>query len=931
MGAEEEERMFLNPREACIEEEDDGSLMIVWDTLTGVPVRTIPIGKYGGAVCCSMSADGMYIATVNRRTPQEIMMWGWTVDETQLDDFSWANSAVEYNGGDLLAPEYVRRIPAQDEQTCVRFSVEDPHLLCTNGLRRVMFWSWVEGKLKYYSPPVLQKDLNAPALGNFTQTVLIPGTHMACTGTVEGDVVLWQLQPRDRVRKVQDKELYKTVKVHQGGVTYLTTEGGYIVTGGMDGQVKFLDTRLRLVAWFEELNGGPVVSLSFDRLVQRPIEETLQQTAKAMERNALATGNAANTFTAPDFMISTANAMIIDVPSKSFHTNKTVNELRRGKLIVQGQDQAVQSVVSHPKLPQLAVAGLSGGLHIWDYRQRRVRMLTIFRGLLIQCMAYDPTGELLVCGFTNGTVKVLSAETLEEKQIFKPKKPDCIVRLAFSPDSKMFVYGTLSGTVALFHCVHHNQDPTKPMEWELIGRHKTHRAAISGLQFMANTNGEALRLISVGEDKRLIEYNLAESDPENGLLLRTAHRISQGPSPTGFLWVKEPNTLDAQSKPRGGMDMMMDQDVMNDVLNGGGLNATSEGDEQDYLFIATDEYKIGIYLSDWSRQCVKTVLSPTFGGPISGMAVVPADPTDPSGKDRCLAYCTKERVIGLVGLPLRGDPFDAVGLLAHPGPIVSMATSYDGRYLFTAGGEDQSMMQWRIDGRHILPKEDRQAERVPLDHLLATVEGGAEGELMKEVLDYFYYAQIRTQGEETSAKRELLGAVRFSQLPNLFRSLGYYPSELEIGHLTFEVANMYGPRDEPLEEVDVDNILLDFSQFMRLYVNYRPVYGVTREHIERAFLAIGADPHSGVMERDAFFNVLSTRGEPLRTTEITAALGSLLGDGVRVDMLEDHITARVFAENLLGFEDYDIDGQGNPAMMEEEEEESEEELQLSIE
>ncbi|EPY31805.1 hypothetical protein STCU_03220 [Strigomonas culicis] len=805
--------------------------------------------------------------------------------------------------------------------------MDDPQLLCSNGLKRVMFWSWAEGILKYYSPPILHKDLHTPSVGSFTQTVLVPGTSMACSGTVDGDVVLWDLQPRGRIAKGHDKELLKVVRVHQGGVTFLTTEGGYIVTGGMDGQVKFLDTKLRLVAWFEELNGGPVVSISFDAPpLQRPMEDIVAETVKATQKSVLVGGNAAaKAFTAPDFMVSTADALILDVPSKSFHTNFTnSDDVRKGKLIVQGQDEAIQCIVAHPKLPRLAVAGLSGNVHIWDYTQRRVLMLTIFRSLLVQSMAFDPQGQQLVCGFTNGTVKVLNAETLEERQIFKPKKPDSIVKLTFSPDSYMFAYGTVSGTVALFHFTHRNQDPLKPMEWELVGRHKTHRAAISGLQFMSDTNGEGLRLLSVGEDKRLIEYNLVESGPESGLQLRTAHRITQGPAPTGFLWLKSPYVVDAQSRPRGPLDDGgFDHDGADPAQRAAGQDRAG-GDLLDYLLISTSEYKLGVYLSDWSRQCIKTVLSPTFGGPIAAMAVVAGD----GGGSSCLVYATKERVVGLMQLPVRGDPHAAMGLLAHPGAITSMAVSFDGRHVFTAGGEDQSVLQWTIDGARVMEPAAAAAAAqapggVPLDHLLSTVEGGAEGDLMREVVDYFYYAQVRTQGEETSAKRELLGAIRFSQLPNLFRALGYYPSELEIGHLTYEVANMYGPRDEPLEEINVDDILLDFTQFMRLYINYRPVYGITREDIETAFLRLGADPKTGKVDRDAFFEVLSTRGEPLRTAEITAALASLLGDGVRLDMLEDKITARAFAENLLGFEDYD--GQQPQQQQQGEEEEEEEE------
>lgn len=928
-SAEEETRMIRRPSEARIEEEDDGSLMIVWDIHTAHPVKTIPIGMYGGAVSCSMSLDGMYIATVNRRVPQEVMIWGWTAedptsdadeDEEEEEDFRGLLSGAQkkeekkkeekpFNEGYNMAPEFVRRIPAQDEQTVVRFSTDDKTLLCTNGFRRVLFWSWKEGMLKYYSPPILQKDLKVP-VGNFTQSIFVPGTSLACSGTVDGDVVMWKLQPKDRVIKVQDKTLLKMVRIHAGGVTLVTSDQGFIITGGMDGHVKFLDTKLRVVAWYEELNGGPVISVSVDRPILSVEDTVADNEVKAARNTLLASTAAASQFSASDFMLSTANAMIVDVPFRSFHSCS--KELLRGKLVVQGQDHAIQSICTHPFLPRVAMSGLSGALHLWDYQQRRVVMLSLFRNLLMQCMLFDKKGSILAVGFTNGVLKILDAETLSEKQTFKPKRPDCVLKLCFSDDSRMLAVGTELGYVGLYEYVHHNHDSSRPMEWEFVGNHKTHRAPICGLEFGENTLNEPIRLLSVGEDKRLIEYNLLESDVESGLQLRTAHKITQGPIPTGFLWTKEA-LLDAGSTPRE---------------LGETAPPLAEIEKLDYLLMPTDEYKLSVYLSDQDRQCVKTVLAPTFGGSVTFMSVV----AEKKGSEKkCLVYGTKEKVIGLIQLPLKGDPCSSMGVLAHPGGIQSMAVSFDGQYVFTAGGADQAMLQWKIDGSKIIPAETHRfldhyawqkskkrrsqgalsrhpsltsVDSVPLDHLIAIIEGGHGGELMKEVVDYFYYAQIRAQGEETTAKRELLGAIPFSQLPNLLRALGYYPSELELGHLTYEVANLYGPFGVPLAEMDVDQIMLDFSRFMRLYVNYRSVFGITRQNIENAFRVIGADPQTGEISRDTFFQMLSNKGEALRPAEITGALTSLLGDGVRVDMLEEYITARAFAENLLGFEDY---------------------------
>lgn len=46
-------------------------------------MQTIPIGKFGGASCVAISADGLYVAVINRRTPQQLIVWGWTAEESK--------------------------------------------------------------------------------------------------------------------------------------------------------------------------------------------------------------------------------------------------------------------------------------------------------------------------------------------------------------------------------------------------------------------------------------------------------------------------------------------------------------------------------------------------------------------------------------------------------------------------------------------------------------------------------------------------------------------------------------------------------------------------------------------------------------------------------------------------------------------------------
>ena len=58
--------------------------------------------------------------------------------------------------------------------------------------------------------------------------------------------------------------------------------------------------------------------------------------------------------------------------------------------------------------------------------------------------------------------------------------------------------------------------------------------------------------------------------------------------------------------------------------------------------------------------------------------------------------------------------------------------------------------------------------------------GGKEGELIREIENFFYYAQIRSQGEDTMEFRDASDFVDLEQIPFLMRALGFYPTEQEV-------------------------------------------------------------------------------------------------------------------------------------------------------
>ena len=85
-------------------------------------------------------------------------------------------------------------------------------------------------------------------------------------------------------------------------------------------------------------------------------------------------------------------------------------------------------------------------------------------------------------------------------------------------------------------------------------------------------------------------------------------------------------------------------------------------------------------------MCQKTVLGPTYGGPLEKMTMF--QPSGLGTDQYYMAYATREKVIGLSTLPLDGNPNKAMGLIAHPGEVTGMAVTYDGRRVLTVGGDD---------------------------------------------------------------------------------------------------------------------------------------------------------------------------------------------------------------------------------------------------
>jgi len=476
----------------------------------------------------------------------------------------------------------------------------------------------------------------------------------------------------------------------------------------------------------------------------------------------------------------------------------------------------------------------------------------IFEKLVPHILQFSPDGKLLAVGFTNGHCKLLNSKDLSEIVSFRDSR-DMVTHAAFSYDSTYLALAHADRCVCLYRFSHRHNDKNYAKEWMFNAKHRSHWRPIVGLCF-SGQESEKLRLFSVGEDRRLVEYSVKGSE-FGGLQIVTPDTVvEQEARPTGCIWY-----------PFGG-----------------------KGDNQKVLTM-NDEYKFKIW-NTVNRSCRKTALAPTYGGPIAKMQPVYRD-AGVDGEDQFMLYATQEKVLGLVQLPLDGNPNKCMGLIAHPGQISSISVDHQGHYAFTCGGNDLTVNQWYIDPNPVANASFMGGSGI--EPFVKLVEGGEEGEFFSDMKDYFYYSQIRSQDEDTRKARLLDGTIPVEEIPHLMCALGYFPTQLEIKNMTNEVK--YSRFGETGEYVD----RINFDDLVKLYVNHRPVFAVGPEQIRQAFQAMKrCEP--GPLPRDVLLNLLTNNGEKMTIDELERHLEDLTGDPSITKALDEEVDALDFAHGVLG-------------------------------
>ncbi|XP_048519068.1 cilia- and flagella-associated protein 251 isoform X1 [Dendroctonus ponderosae] len=477
-------------------------------------------------------------------------------------------------------------------------------------------------------------------------------------------------------------------------------------------------------------------------------------------------------------------------------------------------------------------------------------------GAAVTCVKFSPQSLHLACGRANGEVWIL------EPVVLTPKAPtpfacsDCAVQhLQFSGDALQFACSDANRTVHLFN--YHPQEDC----WRFRGKVRSHYEPIHDLGFFPTACGRS-SLLSIGADRHLVEYNNMEArgGSEIAFAISSRERIEQSAVPTNFAYYER----------------------------GGGAHPVG------YLLLANDQHKIKT-LHAGTKLPRSLVLGPALGcfhhANLRKMRVLPQHHA------RYLVFIT-EKYLGMQLLPADGNPFKYCGYLAHPHQVGDFALSHDGGFAFTYGAEDRSLLQWEVRPRAVeLLSLIGGTELEPFYCLL---EGGKSGWLFQEVQDLFFYMQILQQ-ENIDLPRRVSDTIQLSEIPELVRTCGFYPSHFELETMMMDI------RYRDFDETGLVRDEVSFVEFVRLFVNHRPAYGYSMERLREAFgtmCQMGEYPKRSRIEKEDFVYLLQSIGEPspnLHRSLTTLLRVSTYGEN-NFDFLPPEIDSSFLVDELLGID-----------------------------
>ncbi|KAJ0180263.1 hypothetical protein K1T71_003667 [Dendrolimus kikuchii] len=742
--------------------------LIIWDSNDYFPQKTVfsPHGAVRIAKV-AISADAKYLLTLGYPEKAKIYWWIWSLglDEAHATlEIDIARDAIIDMGFNPYNSEQFLLLTKQD------------------------IWIGTSGKIFIFERGIIKETNNYqlnirkpdkkihPDYGSLTCYTFVKATSQILVATSRGAVLVYgytmEHQANLETNNVNNLKFIKVLKVEKHKINVIKSIDGVIVTGNSVGEIHFYEDQMKLLYWVHGFTVDSVKGLSFNisprsykildpkcnkmclcwEEVQVGIDsETGLLRQKLIKKKLPSDATAAGKpFVVRDFIICSHNQGIGFV---DFVTEKLVT-------ILDYKISPAVTLTVHPEKPFICIGYVDGIVELHHYIQHklfkrldlrdRYKIVTppkddSIKGdyevtvpqLSVTCVKYSPSGLHLACGLNTGELLFFDPITID---ILTPKPfkdtSHAIKLISYSCDSLTMAMADGGRTVCVY------KYDCKKFIWNFIGKHRAHYKDISSLLFIPqkNTNGE-YKLISLGVDRIMVEYDIGESSEEY-LEIYSLDRMEQTAVPLAAIVWPTPSYVNSEEYRT---DLPM-------------------------ILVANDEHKYKV-VNYATTMTLSTVLGPRYEHPVRKLQLITNKTT---GEEmQYLLFATKN-IIGLQKMPLDGNPWKHVGLLGHPVQVIEMCFREDTGTLFTVGTKDSSMIQWAANYRSV--ESTTKLGGGDLDPYYCLVENGRPGWLFQEIRDLFYYIQILWQGTFTPAMRRVKDYIPIDSLPDLMRALYIYTS-----------------------------------------------------------------------------------------------------------------------------------------------------------
>jgi len=270
--------------------------------------------------------------------------------------------------------------------------------LVTSGSHSVLFWTFHDSRLRSRSPLVREK------------VPLLTGTTYCCNSRVisstnKGDVIFWD-----------DESPTKMIRLGDGPITSLCGVNCYVCAGYGDGSIKFYNSSLRLMAWFDDMNAGAVSSVEFGAFCSG-----LKDDGRSVDDD--------DEFDVPPFVVGTERGSIVSLTANAFQYRNGYK--RSGQVIVPGggEGRIIKAVATHPLNDEFVLFYADGDVHFWDIGRlgkdgvHPARVEHVQGGVSVTAAVFQPPlGNILAVGTADGSICMYSVENLVEMVAFHSKQ-----------------------------------------------------------------------------------------------------------------------------------------------------------------------------------------------------------------------------------------------------------------------------------------------------------------------------------------------------------------------------------------------------------------------------------------------------------------------------------------------------------------------------